>query len=297
MTGLARGLARGGPDAAGRAAPSAPLWGAQGVALMGVLNVTPDSFSDGGRWFEPGAAVAHARRMAAEGADVIDVGGESTRPGAAPVDAAEEQARVLPVLRALAPALDVPLSIDTWRAATAAMALEAGARIVNDVRGFLGDPDIARVVAEHGADAILMHWESHEQNPEADILSRVAAGLARSVETALRAGVAQDRLTIDPGVGFGKTPAQNLALIAATGALRREFGLPVLIGASRKRMIVALLGERSPEARLPATLALHVGAVLAGADAIRAHDVAPHADALRMAQALRDAPGRERAPR
>lgn len=263
---------------------------ARRVRLMGVVNVTPDSFSDGGRFLDADAAVAHGMRLAAEGADVLDVGGESTRPGAAPVGAAEEQARILPVIRALAGAAGLPISVDTWRASTAAAALAAGARIVNDVRGFQADPGIARVAAEHGAEAILMHWEGHATDPGRDVLEAARGWLARSVDVALAAGVAEERLTLDPGIGFGKTPAQNLRLIAEVGRLKAWFGLPVMIGASRKRMIPAILGgERSMEARLPATLALHVGAVLAGADAIRAHDAAAHRDALDMAAALRAA--------
>jgi len=256
------------------------------VALMGVLNVTPDSFSDGGRYFDPANAIAQGRRLAAEGADIVDVGGESTRPGAVQVSAAEEAARVLPVIRALA-GLEAAISIDTWRASTAAAALAAGATIVNDVRGFQGDPDIARVAAEHDAPSVLMHWESHETDPACDIFERVRAHLARSVDIALAAGLRAARLILDPGIGFGKTPEQNLSLIADVGRLKAAFGLPVLIGASRKRMIAHFVGQRAPDQRLPATLALHVAAALAGADVIRAHDVAAHRDALAIADALR----------
>jgi dihydropteroate synthase len=257
--------------------------------LMAVLNATPDSFSDGGRHAAFDAAVAAGRRLVAEGADILDIGGESTRPGATPVDAAEEARRILPVIAALAGEIAAPISVDTMKARVAAQALAAGARILNDVRGFLGDPDMARVAAEHGAIAVLMHWETHAQDPDADIWAVVRDGLARSVDAALAAGCRADRLILDPGVGFGKTVTQNLQLIRWAGRLKAEFGLPVLIGASRKRMIDAILGGRGVDERLPGTLALHVAAVLAGADVIRAHDARENADALRVAAALRDA--------
>lgn len=257
--------------------------------LMGVLNVTPDSFSDGGRHFDAAAAVAAGLRMAAEGADILDIGGESTRPGATAVDAGTEIARILPVIAALAAQTEIPISIDTMKARTAAAALAAGARIVNDVRGFQADPDIAHVAAEHGATCVLMHFESHEPDPSADIRRRVRDWLERSIDIALAAGVRSDRIVVDPGLGFGKTLPQNLALATCAPFLKSEFGMPVLIGASRKRMIDAVLGGRPVDRRLPGTLALHVAAAMAGADVIRAHDVAEHADALRMVAALRSA--------
>ncbi len=255
--------------------------------LMGVLNVTPDSFSDGGLFLDARRAAAHGRRLLAEGADILDIGGESTRPGATPVDAETEMRRILPVIRALAAEAAAPISVDTFKARTAAAALEAGAAMVNDVRGFLADPDIARVVAEHGAGAVLMHSRPHEAAPEPDIREAVRRGLGRSLEAALAAGVPEDRILLDPGLGFGKTPEQNLALAADPGWLKAEFGLPVLIGASRKRLIARLTGAAPEDDRLAGTLALHVAAALAGADAIRAHDVRPHRDALRVAAAVR----------
>ncbi|MFN3613026.1 MAG: dihydropteroate synthase [Rubrimonas sp.] len=257
--------------------------------LMAIVNVTPDSFSDGGRYLDPAAATAAARLLAAEGADILDIGGESTRPGAAPVALEEETARILPVVAAVRAELAIPISIDTMKARVAAKALEAGATIVNDVKGFLGDPDMARVAAEHQAVSVLMHWESHEPDPDADIHAVVRDSLARSVDAALAAGLRQDRLILDPGIGFGKTVEQNLALIAGVGRLKAAFGLPVLIGASRKRMISAILGTRAPDERLPGTLALHAAAVMAGADVIRAHDAAEHADMLRILHALKTA--------
>jgi dihydropteroate synthase len=257
--------------------------------LMAIINVTPDSFSDGGRHLDPAVATAAARLLAAEGADILDIGGESTRPGAAPVPAEEEMARILPVIAAVRAELSIPISVDTMKARVAAKALEAGATIINDVKGFLGDPDMARVAAEHQAQSVLMHWETHEPDPDADIHQVVRDSLARSVDAALAAGMRRDRLILDPGVGFGKTVAQNLALIAGVGRLKAEFGLPVLIGASRKRMIAAILGARTPEQRLPGTLALHAAAVMAGADVIRAHDAAEHADMMRILHALKTA--------
>jgi dihydropteroate synthase len=257
---------------------------------MAVLNVTPDSFSDGGRHAAFEAAVAGGLRMAEQGADMLDIGGESTRPGATPVMAEEEMARIVPVIAELAPRLSAPISVDTLKASVAAAALAAGARIVNDVRGFLGDPDMARVAAEHDAISVLMHWETHDQNPGADIWRVVRDGLARSVDAALAAGCRAERLILDPGIGFGKTVAQNLELVRSAERLKAEFGLPVLIGASRKRMIDVILGGRAPDQRLPATLALHVAAALAGADIIRAHDVSEHADALRIVAALTEGP-------
>jgi dihydropteroate synthase len=257
--------------------------------LMGVLNVTPDSFSDGGRHVSPEAALAAGRRMALDGADIIDVGGESTRPGATPVDAAVEIGRVAPIIAALAATVPARLSIDTMKARVAAAALEAGASIVNDVKGFQAEPDIARIAAEHGATCVLMHYESHAPDADQPIRPRLRDWLARSIDIALKAGVRGDRIILDPGVGFGKTLAQNLDLITCAPWLKAEFGLPVLIGASRKRMIDAILGGRSVDQRLSATLALHVAAAMAGADVIRAHDVPDHADALRIVAALRTA--------
>jgi dihydropteroate synthase len=257
--------------------------------LLGVLNVTPDSFSDGGRYTDPRAASARARRMVAEGVDVIDVGGESSRPGATDIDAETELQRVMPVILGLAGKIAVPISIDTWKARTAAAALAAGARIVNDVHGFLRDPDMARVAAEHRALSILMHNGGHGAPPVADIGEAVRAGLSRSIDAALAAGLPESLIVLDPGLGFGKTDAQNLWLIREAGWLRRTFGLPVLIGASRKGFIGRILDVAEPKDRLCGTLAAHVAAALAGADMLRVHDVGAHRHALRMVDALKAA--------
>jgi dihydropteroate synthase len=258
----------------------------QRTLLMGILNVTPDSFSDGGRFLASDAAVAHGLRLVAEGADILDIGGESTRPGSAPLPVEDELARVMPVLAALAPAVPVPVSIDTYKAAVAKAALEAGARIVNDVWGFQRDPDIARVAAAHGAAVVLMHNRA-QSDRAIDILAEVKDFLRRSIDIALSAGVPEDRIVIDPGIGFGKTHGQSRRLIAETGQLR-AMGFPVLVGASRKSFVGSLL-DAPPDERLFGSLAAHVLAVANGADIIRAHDVAAHRDALRVADAVKAA--------
>jgi dihydropteroate synthase len=253
--------------------------------LMGILNVTPDSFSDGGRFFDPAAALAHGRALADEGADILDIGGESTRPGAVAVGAEDELARVMPVVRALAPALAVPVSIDTYKAAVAEAALGAGARIVNDVWGLQRDPAMARVVADHGAAVVVMH-NRVEVDAAVDMLAEVKDFLRRSIDLALAAGIPEDRIVLDPGVGFGKTTEQDLVLIARLGELR-AMGFPVLLGASRKKFLGRITGIAEAAARVNATLGAHVAGALAGADIIRAHDVAAHRDALRVADAVR----------
>ena len=253
--------------------------------LMGILNVTPDSFSDGGRYADPAAALAHGRALVAEGADILDIGGESTRPGGTDVDADEELARVVPVLPGLVAAVPVPVSIDTYKARVAEAALQAGARIVNDVWGLQRDPDIARVAAAHGAAVVVMH-NRRDLDPAADMLAEVKAFLARSVEIALAAGIGEDQIVVDPGVGFGKTLEQDLVLIARLGELR-AMGFPVLLGASRKKFLGRLLDGAAPLERVNGTLGAHLMGIAAGADIIRAHDIAAHRDALRVADAIR----------
>jgi dihydropteroate synthase len=255
--------------------------------LMGVLNVTPDSFSDGGRFLQPSAAIEQARRMAAEGADIIDIGAESTRPygGMRPVTAEEERARLEPILPAVA-TLGVPVSIDTMKAAVAAWALEAGAVIVNDVWGLQRDPDMAPVVAEHGAPVIIMH-NRDAADPSIDIIADVTDFFSRSLEIAWSASIPHDRIVLDPGIGFGKTPEQSLACIARLDAWR-GFDLPILLGASRKRFISSI-APSEPEARLPGSIAAHLIAAEHGAAIIRTHDVAATAQALAVAAAIRRA--------
>jgi dihydropteroate synthase len=251
--------------------------------VMGVLNVTPDSFSDGGRFLKPADAIEHARRLIAEGAGILDVGAESTRPygGAIAVAIEEERERLEPVLPAVV-ALGVAVSIDTQKSAVAAWALEAGAAIVNDVWGLQRDPDMARVVAEHGVPVIVMH-NRDAADPNIDIIADVTDFFSRSLEIAYRAGIPRERIVLDPGIGFGKSPQQSLACIARLG-----FDLPLLVGASRKRFINSIVPSE-PMERLGGSLAAHLVAVENGAAIIRVHDVAPTVQALAIAAAIRHA--------
>lgn len=256
--------------------------------VMGVLNVTPDSFSDGGRYADLDAAVRHGIEMRQDGADLVDVGGESTRPGAGRIDAATEAARVLPVIRELA-AAGVPMSIDTTRAAVAAAALEAGARVVNDVSGGLADAAMSRMVAAAGCPWILMHWRGHSARMQdlasyRDVVREVAAELRQRVDDALAAGVAADRIVVDPGLGFAKHAEHNWQLLARLPELL-ALGFPLLFGASRKSYLGLLLAgpEGTPRPvgeRAAATTATSVLAVAAGAWGVRVHDVRDTVDAL-----------------
>jgi dihydropteroate synthase len=255
--------------------------------VMGVLNVTPDSFSDGGRYLDAPVAIAHAKRLVAEGADILDIGAESTRPygGAVRVAHDEERQRLDPVLPA-AVALGVPVSIDTLKAAVAAWALEAGAAIVNDVWGLQRDPDMARVVAEHNAPVVIMH-NRERADPAIDIITDVTEFFSRSLEIAWEAGIRRDRIVLDPGIGFGKTAEQSLICIARLHTFH-SFGLPLLVGASRKRFINSIVPSE-PMERLGGSLAAHLVAAENGAAIIRAHDVAPTVQALAVAAAIRHA--------
>ena len=267
------------------------------IVVVGVLNVTPDSFSDGGRYTDVDQAVAHARRMRAEGADVIDVGGESTRPGAQRVDAAEESRRVVPVIAALT-GEGIPVSVDTYRASVAEAALTAGASIVNDVSGGLGDPDMARVVRAAGCPWILMHWRGHSSAMQrlasyADVVAEVCAELSARVEHAVSAGVAPPRLILDPGLGFAKTARHNWTLLAHLDALL-DLGLPVLIGSSRKSFLGTLLAgadgsPRPVDDREDATTAITAYAALQGAWGVRVHEVRRSVDAALAAAAIKNA--------
>lgn len=265
------------------------------TALMGVLNVTPDSFSDGGRFLSVEAAILQGERLAGEGADVLDVGGESTRPGSAPVTADEELERVLPVLQGLRERVDVPLSVDTYKAEVAASACRAGATMVNDVSGLTLDPELAFAVAEAGAALVLGHIRGAPRTMQEnvryeDVLAEVGDALEASVERAMAAGVAADRIVVDPGIGFGKSLAGNLTLLRGVGLLRARLGRPVMVGASRKSFLGALTGA-GVDARLPGTLAAHVLARAAGADMIRVHDVAAARQAALVADAILCAEG------
>jgi dihydropteroate synthase len=258
------------------------------IPVMGVVNATPDSFSDGGAFAAPAAAAEHGARLAAEGAAILDVGGESTRPGATPVAADEEIARVVPVIAALRGRVETPISIDTSKARVAAAAIAAGASIVNDVWGFQRDPEIARVVAGSGAAAVLMHNRAHA-DAALDVVADVLGFLSRSIDLALAAGVAETRLIVDPGFGFGKTPAQNFALIRRLGEIA-ALGRPVLLGVSRKSTIGGVTGQARPADRLAGSLAAGLIGVANGAAILRVHDVAAHVQALRVAHAVATAP-------
>lgn len=253
--------------------------------LMGILNVTPDSFSDGGRYADPGRAEAHALKMEAEGAHCIDIGGESTRPGATPVPALEEIRRIRPVIKRLAKKLKVPISVDTMKSETAEAALDCGARIVNDVSGLEYDPKIARVASRYRAGLVLMHMQGTPQTMQRapryrDAVADIAARLKRSVRAALDAGVDQRSILIDPGFGFGKTPEHNLQLLAGMSAFA-GLGYPVLVGLSRKSFIGHVL-EAGVEGRLVGSLAAAAAAVRGGAHWLRVHDVLPHAQLVRI---------------
>jgi dihydropteroate synthase len=256
--------------------------------LMGVINVTPDSFSDGGRFTDPGAAIAHGLRLAEEGADILDVGGESTRPGAQPVTAEEELARVLPVIEGLVSAgATARISIDTSKAAVARAALHSGASLVNDVTA-LRDPDMADVVAEAGAECCLMHMLGDPRTMQIDphyddVVGAVKAYLAERLQYAIGRGIAEERVLLDPGIGFGKTVEHNLELLARTAELV-ELGRPVVVGTSRKSFLGRLTG-RSVEDRLAGTIATCLVAYERGASVFRVHDVAPVNDALLVAAA------------
>jgi dihydropteroate synthase len=287
----AANVTRGAPSVSGTApAGNKLLTGllAKGRPLvMGVLNVTPDSFSDGGQFLEPTAALAQARRLVDEGADIIDVGAESTRPygGAISVTLDEERHRLDAVLPATV-GLGVPVSIDTMKATVAAWALETGAAIVNDVWGLQRDPDMARVIADHDAPIIIMH-NRDKADPSIDIIAAVTEFFSQSLEIARQAGIAREQIVLDPGIGFGKTPEQSLACIARLDAWR-GFNLPMLVGASRKRFINTI-APSEPSERLGGSLAAHLIAAENGAAIIRAHDVAPTVQALAVAAAIRRA--------
>ncbi len=258
---------------------------------MGIVNVTPDSFSDGGLFLAPERAIAHARRLVADGAELLDIGGESTRPGARGVSAEEELARVAPVLAGL-DALDAGISIDTSKAAVAEAGLEAGAEIVNDVTALRSEPALAGLCADRGCIVLLMHMRgtprTMQENPTYDdVVDDVRTFLAERIEFAMGEGIPEDRIWVDPGIGFGKTARHNLELLNRLGELR-ELGRPIVIGTSRKRFIGSLTGREVNE-RLGGTIASNVLAVRAGADILRVHDVAEVRQAVRVAESILEA--------
>lgn len=260
--------------------------------VMGVLNTTPDSFSDGGRYADTGAALRHAARMVEEGADLIDVGGESTRPGAMPVSIADERARILPVVRRLKAELSVPVSIDTRKAEVAMAALDEGADVVNDVSA-LGDPRMAGVVEAAEAGVVLMHMRGTPRTMQADpryddVVREVTAGLGLALRRACDAGIDIGRIVLDPGIGFGKTAGHNLEIIARLDEFA-ALGRPVLLGPSRKAFLGGLLGGVPPEERGVGTAAACVAGLLRGARIFRVHDVHPVRQALDVAGAIQRA--------
>jgi len=262
--------------------------------IMGILNVTPDSFSDGGEWFDCAEAVAHGRVLAAEGADILDIGGESTRPGAEPVTLDEELRRVVPVVRALGDT-GAQLSVDTMKLTVAEAAVEAGATLVNDVTAFRHEPELAGFVADRGCDCCLMHMlgepRTMQHDPRYDdVVDDVRAFLEQRVEFAVGEGVREDRIIVDPGIGFGKTMRHNLEILRRLEEIV-AIGLPVVIGTSRKSFLGRLTGREDPHERVAATVATTVLALERGATVFRVHDVAPTKDALTVATATLRADG------
>ncbi|MDD5286810.1 MAG: dihydropteroate synthase [Desulfuromonadaceae bacterium] len=258
--------------------------------IMGILNLTPDSFSDGGLFDKPGCAIEHALKMEAEGADIIDIGGESTRPGARQVGADEEMGRIMPVIEQLCGKLSCAISVDTRKSVVARAAVSAGVEIINDVSGFNFDPEMAVVTADSGAAAVLMHArgkpdEMQRDTVYADLMSEIAGELQNSVSLALQAGVSRDRIAIDPGIGFGKDSSGNLEILRRLAELK-SLGLPILIGTSRKSFIGNVLGQDTASERLYGTLATVALSVANGASILRVHDVHAMREAADMAQAV-----------
>jgi dihydropteroate synthase len=267
--------------------PLAALLSSGRPIVMGILNVTPDSFSDGGRFLDPAVAVAHAREMADNGTDILDIGAESTRPygGNRPVAADEELTRLKPVLPQVAK-LGVPISIDTIKADVARWALDNGAAIVNDVWGLQRDVHMAPLVAQRGVPVIVMH-NRDKADPSIDIVADVLRFFARSLEIASQAGIARDKIVLDPGIGFGKTPEQSILCLGRLAEFKR-FGLPLLVGASRKRFINSI-SPSEPNERIGGSIAVHLAAARDGAAILRVHDVRETVQALRVAQAIEKA--------
>jgi dihydropteroate synthase len=261
--------------------------------VMGILNITPDSFSDGGQFFPPDEAIARAEQMFDEGADIVDVGGESTRPGGAPVALEEELRRVVPVIAALARKIPLPVSVDTTKALVARAALDAGAEIVNDISALRFDPKLADEVARSRAGLVLMHslgdlQTLHTHTHVAEILPEVTGSLRRSIEEAVRRGVRPESIAIDPGFGFDKSQEQNVELLARLDLLAREFAdFPLLVGTSRKRFVGALLGGAPVGERLHGTLATVAVSILRGASIVRVHDVRAAVETARIADEVK----------
>jgi dihydropteroate synthase len=261
---------------------------------MAVINVTPDSFSDGGHFNDLESAIAEAEKALEAGADILDIGGESTRPGAERVDVEEEIARVVPIVEDLAKRFDAAISVDTSKAEVARRALDAGAEIINDISGFRFEPGLADVVARKNAAVVLMHsrgsfGEMHSLEPVPDIFEEVTEGLKAGIRSAELAGIGTESICLDVGIGFGKTQEQNLELLARLGGIVERFPeSPLLVGVSRKSFIGGVIEGAGVGSRLYGTLAANAAAIMAGADIIRVHDVKPHADLIRMLKAIGD---------
>ncbi len=265
--------------------------------VMGILNVTPDSFSDGGHFFDMQTAIARAEEMVAEGADILDVGGESTRPGAVLVSVAEEIRRIVPVVEAVAHKIAIPISVDTTKAEVARAALQSGAEIINDISGLRFDSRLADEAARAGAGLVLMHSRGtpetmHKLEPVADVLTEVTSSLRQSVAEAERRGVGRKSIALDPGIGFSKSAEQNVELLANLNNLASEFAeYPILVGTSRKRFISALLGGVPADERIHGTMATVTAAVLNGAAIVRVHDVLVAVQTVRVADAIKAVTG------
>lgn len=251
--------------------------------IMGILNVTPDSFSDGGDYVDVKKAISHALEMVEEGADIIDIGGESTRPGSSEVGEEEELKRVIPVVRELSKQTDIPISVDTYKEKVAKEALENGAKIINDVWGFQREPEIAKVVAEHGAYAVLMH-NKNDTEYEGDMVAEIKEFFKRSIKIAKEAGVLDEKIILDPGIGFGKTPEQNIHLMSRIHELR-DLGYPILLGTSRKSMIGKIL-DLPPKERVEGTVATTVMGIIQGVDFVRVHDIKENLRAAKVTDAI-----------
>ncbi|AZR73420.1 dihydropteroate synthase [Anoxybacter fermentans] len=251
--------------------------------IMGILNVTPDSFSDGGEYFEISKAVKHAKEMVKEGADIIDVGGESTRPGAIEISAEEELSRVLPVIKELVKEIDVPISVDTYKSKVAEEVLKLGAHIINDVWGLQRDKNMANVVARYNVPVIIMHNQRGTEYKK-DIIESIKDFLKESIRIAKEAGIKDENIIIDPGIGFGKTPEQNMEVMRRLSELK-ELGYPLLLGTSRKSMIGKIL-DLPPKERVEGTIATTVMGILQGVDIVRVHDVKENLRAARVVDAI-----------
>lgn len=251
--------------------------------IMGILNVTPDSFSDGGDFFTVDQAVAHAQAMVRAGADIIDVGGESTRPNHMEVSADEELKRILPIVKKLVQVLDTPISVDTSKAVVAKEVLKAGARIINDIWGLKKDQEMAEVIARYQGSVVIMH-NQHGTEYEIDIIEEIKRSLKESVELALEAGVGSENIILDPGIGFGKTPEQNMVVMARLSEFN-ELGYPMLLGTSRKSMLGKIL-DLPPKERVEGTLATTVMGIMQGIDIVRVHDIKENFRAARVTDAI-----------